>query len=80
MVALIQSENHAANKGKTAGRYQVDTHPTGILGFIVLVQCALYVRACRCHFEKMYRIKINYTMTLDNFEKSEQKHLCLLNV
>ena len=30
MVALIQSENHAANKGKTAGRYQFDTHPTGI--------------------------------------------------
>ena len=30
MVALIQSENHAANKGKTAGRYQFDTQPTGI--------------------------------------------------
>ena len=30
MVALIQSENHAANKEKTAGRYQFDTHPTGI--------------------------------------------------
>ena len=30
MVALIQSENHASNKGKTAGRYQFDTHPTGI--------------------------------------------------
>ena len=30
MVALIQSENHATNKGKTAGRYQFDTHPTGI--------------------------------------------------
>ena len=30
MFALIQSENHAANKGKTAGRYQFDTHPTGI--------------------------------------------------
>ena len=30
MVALIQSKNHAANKGKTAGRYQFDTHPTGI--------------------------------------------------
>ena len=30
MVALIQSENHAANKGKTAGRYQFDTHPTRI--------------------------------------------------
>ena len=25
MIALIQSENHAANKGKTAGRYQFDT-------------------------------------------------------
>ena len=30
MFALIQSKNHAANKGKTAGRYQFDTHPTGI--------------------------------------------------
>ena len=30
MVALIQSENHAANKEKTAGRNQFDTHPTGI--------------------------------------------------
>ena len=30
MVALIQSKNHAANKGKTAGRYQFDIHPTGI--------------------------------------------------
>ena len=29
-VALIQSENHAANKEKTAGRYQFDTHLTGI--------------------------------------------------
>ena len=25
MVALIQSKNHAANKGKMAGRYQFDT-------------------------------------------------------
>ena len=30
MVAVIQSENHAANKGKTAGRYKFDTNPTGI--------------------------------------------------
>ena len=30
MVALIQSESHTSNKGKTAGRYQFDTHPTGI--------------------------------------------------
>ena len=30
MFALIQSKNHASNKGKTAGRYQFDTHPTGI--------------------------------------------------
>ena len=30
MVALIQSKNHATNKGKTAGRFQFDTHPTGI--------------------------------------------------
>ena len=30
MVALIHSKNHAANKGKMAGRYQFDTHPTGI--------------------------------------------------
>ena len=30
MVALIQSENHASNKGKTAGNYQFDTHLTGI--------------------------------------------------
>ena len=36
MVALIQSENHASNKGKTAGRYQFDTHPTGI-GLIDIV-------------------------------------------
>ena len=27
---MIQSINYAANKGKTAGRYQFDTHPTGI--------------------------------------------------
>ena len=26
----VKSENHAANKGKTAGRYQFDMHPTGI--------------------------------------------------
>ena len=30
MFALIQSKNHASNKGKTVGRYQFDTHPTGI--------------------------------------------------
>ena len=30
MVALIQSKNHTANKGKMADRYQFDTHPTGI--------------------------------------------------
>ena len=30
MFALIQSKNHASNKGKTAGRYQFDTHPTEI--------------------------------------------------
>ena len=30
MVALIQSENHAANKGETAGRYQFNPQPTGI--------------------------------------------------
>ena len=30
MVTLIQSENHAANKGKMAGRYQFDNHPTRI--------------------------------------------------
>ena len=30
MVALIQSKNHAGNKGKMAGKYQFDTHPTGI--------------------------------------------------
>ena len=30
MFALIQRKNHALNKGKTAGRYQFDTHPTGI--------------------------------------------------
>ena len=29
-VALIQSKNNAANKEKTAGRYQFDTLPTGI--------------------------------------------------
>ena len=29
MVALIQNETHAANKGKTAGRYQFDNHLTG---------------------------------------------------
>ena len=30
MFALIQSKNHASSKGKTVGRYQFDTHPTGI--------------------------------------------------
>ena len=30
MFALIQSKTHVSNKGKTAGRYQFDTHPTGI--------------------------------------------------
>ena len=29
-VTLIQSKNHAANKGKMACRYQFDTHLTGI--------------------------------------------------
>jgi len=29
-VALIQSENHAANKEKTAGKYQKDTPYQGI--------------------------------------------------
>ena len=28
MVTVIQSENHAANKGKTAGRYQFDREAT----------------------------------------------------
>ena len=28
MVTRIQSKNQAENKGKTAGRYQFDTHPT----------------------------------------------------
>ena len=38
MAALIQSENHAANKGKTTGRYQFDTHSTGIgLSFGIFV-------------------------------------------
>ena len=36
MFALIQSENHASNKGKTAGRYQFDTNPNGI-GLKVLI-------------------------------------------
>ena len=27
---MIQSKYYAANKGKTAGRYQFDTHLTGI--------------------------------------------------
>ena len=27
MFALIQSENHASNKGKTAGRYLIPTQP-----------------------------------------------------
>ena len=30
MFALVQIKNRALNKGKTAGRYQFDTHPTGI--------------------------------------------------
>ena len=30
MVTRIQSKNQAENKGKTAGRYQFDTHPNGI--------------------------------------------------
>ena len=30
MVALIQSENHAANNGKMAGRHQFVTHLTRI--------------------------------------------------
>ena len=30
MFALIQSENHASNKGKMTGRYQFDTHLKGI--------------------------------------------------
>ena len=27
---VFLSKNHATNKGKTVGRYQFDTHPTGI--------------------------------------------------
>ena len=30
MFALIQSKNHASKKGKRAGRYKFDTHPTRI--------------------------------------------------
>ena len=30
MFALIQSENHASNKGQTVGRFQFDTQPIGI--------------------------------------------------
>ena len=30
MFALIQSKNHASNKGKMAGGIQFDTHLTGI--------------------------------------------------
>ena len=32
MFAMIQSENHALSKGKTAGRYQFDTHPKEMTG------------------------------------------------
>ena len=41
MVTLIQSENHAANKGKMAGRYKFDTHPTGI-GLRYIKDCLNY--------------------------------------
>ena len=44
MFALIQSENHASNKGKTAGRCQFDTHPTGIgliEGLTVVKHCGI---------------------------------------
>ena len=42
MIALIQSENHAANKGKTAERYQFDTHPIGI--GLIMVSYMCYVK------------------------------------
>ena len=38
MVALIQSKNHATNKGKTAGMYQFDTHSTRI-GLNLSIPC-----------------------------------------
>ena len=46
MVALIQSKNHAANKGKTASRYQFDTHPTGIglIGSLNGAKIAIFVQ------------------------------------
>ena len=40
MVALIHSKNHAANKVKTAGRYQLDTQPTRIELRKVKASCA----------------------------------------
>ena len=46
MVALIQGENYAANKGKTAGSYQFDTNPTGIGLIQLILGMTWYISTC----------------------------------
>jgi len=48
MVALIQSENHATNEGKTAGRYQFDTHQTR-KGLRISCRAADYIAVSASH-------------------------------
>ena len=66
MVALIQSENHAANKGKTAGRYQFDTHPTGI-GLIGLNTIEVKNRYQLEHKKHIFRMNISAFNTFDSW-------------
>ena len=55
MAALIQSENHAANKGKTTGRYQFDTHSTGIgLSFGIFVNRSIPKNQIQIHLYRQY--------------------------
>ena len=49
MFALIQSENNASNKGKMAGRYQFDTHPTGIGLILFVLQVRTYFNLSTCN-------------------------------
>ena len=46
MVALIQRKNYAANKGKTAGSYQFDTHLTGIGLIQLILGMTWYISSC----------------------------------
>ena len=57
LVALIQSENHASNKGKMAGRCQNDIHLTGI-GLKSKFRVSLFSETFSKNPSKMLKMKI----------------------